>query len=150
MKTSFFVYFRYIFAIFLQISFVPHLTSACPVVPSSRTANWSALLLTFLLMIRLRGMVSLSKICWTRQRKIGMAHRPFPTGHKCRERPVCRSLWLCIISERHAGRSLRFFVHHDPFGRIIFNILPNLVVILLIANDMIIIGFLPQFAVKRR
>ena len=57
---------------------------------------------------------------------------------------------IVTIKERHAGRSLRFYVHHDPFGRIIFNILPNLVVILLIANDMIIIGFLPQFAVKRR
>ena len=34
---------------------------------------------------------------------------------------MCRSLWLCIISERHAGRSLRFFVHHDPFDRIIFD-----------------------------
>ena len=57
---------------------------------------------------------------------------------------------IVTLKERHAGRSLRFFVHHDPFGRIIFNILPNLVVILLIANDMIIIGFLPQFAVKWR
>ena len=72
--------------------------------------------------------------------KMGMAHRPFPTRRKCRERPVCRA--FC--------RSLRSFVYHDPFGWIIFNILPNLVVILLIANDMIIIGFLPQFAVKRR
>ena len=119
-----------------QNSFVPYLTSACPVAPSSKTASWSAPLLTFLSTTPPPDMASSSKTCSTRQRKIGMAHRPFPTGHKCRERPVCRSL--------------RSFVHHDPFGRIIFNILPNFVVILLIANDMIIIGFLPQFAVKRR
>ena len=136
MKTSFFVYFRYIFAIFLQFSFVPYLTSACRARPSSRTENSSAPSPMFWSMTQQRAMVFLLKICWTRPRKIGMAHRPFPTRHKCRERPVCRSL--------------RSFVHHDPFGRIIFNILPNLVVILLIANDMIIIGFLPQFAVKRR
>ena len=34
-----------------------------------------------------------------RQRKIGMAHRPFPTGHKYRERPVCRSLLLKVTDE---------------------------------------------------
>ena len=39
MKTSFFVYFRYIFAIFLQFSFVPYLTSACPAALSSRTGS---------------------------------------------------------------------------------------------------------------
>ena len=53
-------------------------------------------------------------------------------------------------SERRTGRSLRSFVHHDPFGRIIFDVFPNSVVILLIANDMIIIGLLPQLTVKRQ
>ena len=46
---------------------------------------------------------------------------------------------IVTIKERHAGRSLRFFVHHDPFGRIIFDVLPNFVVILLIANYVVII-----------
>ena len=38
-KTSFFVYFLDKNAIFLQISFVPYLTSACPAVRSSRTGS---------------------------------------------------------------------------------------------------------------
>ena len=41
-KTSFFVYFWDKNAIFLQISFVPYLTSACPARRLYRTANWSA------------------------------------------------------------------------------------------------------------
>ena len=57
-KTSFFVYFRYIFAIFLQISFVPYLTSACPAVLSSKRASWLARLLMSLLTILPRGMAS--------------------------------------------------------------------------------------------
>ena len=39
MKTSFFGYFRYIFAIFLQFSFAPYLTSACPARRSFRMGS---------------------------------------------------------------------------------------------------------------
>ena len=41
-----------------------------------------------------------------------------------------------------------FFVKHLPFGRIVFDISPYFVVILRIADDMIVIGFLPEFFVE--
>ena len=41
-KTSFFVYFWDKNAIFLQISFAPYLTSACPAHRLYRTENWWA------------------------------------------------------------------------------------------------------------
>ena len=80
-KTSFFVYFWDKNAIFLQISFVPYLTSACPAHRLYRTANWSAPLRMFLLTILPPGMASSSKTCWT-------------LLHKCRDTPPGVSVFV--------------------------------------------------------
>ena len=67
-KTSFFVYFWDKNAIFLQISFVPYLTSACPAAPSSRTAGWWAQSPMCWSTIRHEDTASSLKICWKRHR----------------------------------------------------------------------------------
>ena len=51
--------------------------------------------------------------------------------------------------ERHIGRSLRVdMMDKHPFCRVILDVLPCFVIILLIADDMIVIGFLPELFVE--
>ena len=59
--------------------------------------------------------------------------------------------WDAQQRERHTGRSLRFFlIDQHPFGWVVFDVLPGFVIILLIADHMVIIGFLPELLVERR
>ena len=75
MKTCFFVYFRYIFAIFMQFSFVPYLTSACPAALLFKTENWLAQSPMSLSTTPPPATASSSKICST------------PPHKKCRDWP---------------------------------------------------------------
>ena len=68
-KTSFFVYFGDKNAIFLKISFVPYLTSACPAHLLYRTENWWVPSPMCWSMIPQRDMASSSKTCWTPRHK---------------------------------------------------------------------------------
>lgn len=56
--------------------------------------------------------------------------------------------WICQKGT-HAGRPLQLFLMKEhPLGWVIFDILPGFVIILLIADDVIVIGFLPELFVK--